>query len=437
MEEFSDADVLVRVRDVSKKFCRSLKRSLLYGVGGIFSELSPFRENGVGSRRNLQRERLRADEFWALENISFELRRGECLGLIGRNGAGKTTLLRMLNGLIKPDRGRIEVSGRVGGLIALSAGFNPLLSGRENIYISGSLRGASKREMDARIDEIIAFAELGDFIDMPVQSYSAGMQVRLGFSVAVDMKPDVLLVDEVLAVGDAGFRQKAYNVIAKLIESSAVIFVSHSITQVAKVCNRGLLLGEGRARIMSHDLREVIDGYFNEMPENRAQTSGSGRARLLEAKAYDESGECVFSLASQGERPLLVQHGRAITLAFLLEVEPEVGEFNVGLSFSDMELRAVAQCSTINAGRPLQNRAGGINCLRVTIPNFSFNTGKFSLTLTAYARHPSGISKGDVILRIEHLLDFQVSSEALLFGAAPVQLEGQWQMVDGDGKGAV
>jgi lipopolysaccharide transport system ATP-binding protein len=188
---------------------------------------------------------LRAGEFWAVQDVSFELRRGECLGLIGHNGAGKTTLLKMLNGLIKPDRGTITMRGRVGALIALGAGFNPILTGRENIYINGSVLGLTKKEIDEKIDEIIDFAEIREFIDMSVQSYSSGMSVRLGFAVASSMEPDVLIIDEVLAVGDFSFRKKCYERISQLLSKSAVIFVSHQMEQIKRLCRSGLLLEKG------------------------------------------------------------------------------------------------------------------------------------------------------------------------------------------------
>ena len=163
----SDPDTLVRVSGVSKKFCLSLKKSLWYGLCDMGRELT--------GRRRGEHGGLRTKEFWAVNNVSFELKRGECLGLIGRNGAGKTTLLKMLNGLIKPDAGRIEMRGRVGALIALGAGFNPILTGRENIYVNGSVLGLTKKEIGAKLDEIVDFAEIGDFIDTPVQNYSSGM----------------------------------------------------------------------------------------------------------------------------------------------------------------------------------------------------------------------------------------------------------------------
>lgn len=228
-------DTLVKVENVSKKFCRNLKRSLWYGMTDLGNELLG-RSSG---------DSLRTDEFWAVRNVSFEIRRGECLGLIGRNGAGKTTILRMLNGLIKPDRGRIAMRGRVGALIALGAGFNPILSGRENIYVNGAVLGLSRRDIDNRIDEIIEFSEISEFIDAPVQSYSSGMQIRLGFSIASTLEPDVLLLDEVLAVGDTAFRGKCFQRIGEVLRRAAVVFVSHNEAQVNRICDSALFLESG------------------------------------------------------------------------------------------------------------------------------------------------------------------------------------------------
>jgi len=255
-------DPLVKVEGVSKKFCRSLKRSLWYGMKDLGTELLGQRhgDNGV----------LRPDEFWAVKDVSFELRRGECLGLIGRNGAGKTTLLRMLNGLIKPDLGRIEIRGRVGALIALGAGFNPLLTGRENILVNASVLGLSRREIDEKIDDIIDFAEIGDFIDAPVQSYSSGMQVRLGFSIASVLEPDVLLLDEILAVGDTAFRGKCFKRIGEVLHRAAVIFVSHSEAQVSRICDSALMLKAGHVHYHG-DTAEALRYYRDSQPDSVQQ----------------------------------------------------------------------------------------------------------------------------------------------------------------------
>ncbi|HRZ50305.1 MAG TPA: ABC transporter ATP-binding protein, partial [Bacteroidales bacterium] len=179
------SDTLITVDHISKKFCRSLKRSLWYGMQDIGNEL-------MGRQRS---DELRKNEFWAVNDVSFQLKRGGCLGLIGHNGAGKSTLLKMLNGLIKPDRGSITMQGRVGALIELGTGFNPILTGRENIYNNGAVLGFSRKEIDAKFGAIVEFSEIGEFIDTPVQNYSSGMKVRLGFSVATEVDPEVLIID--------------------------------------------------------------------------------------------------------------------------------------------------------------------------------------------------------------------------------------------------
>jgi len=254
-------DVLVRVDNVSKRFCRSLKRSLWYGLQDLGSELSGRRHGGGGGLPQSSADvELRKDEFWAVKDVSFELRRGECLGLIGRNGAGKTSLLRILNGLIKPDTGSIKTIGNVNAIIALGAGFNPLLSGRENIAISAALSGIKGPRLGDLIDQVVEFSELDKFIDSPVQSYSSGMQVRLAFAASVFMDPDVLILDEVLAVGDAGFRAKCYQQISRLASKAAVIFVSHSMEHVTSMCTSVLCLKNG-AGVATRDVRDGIREY--------------------------------------------------------------------------------------------------------------------------------------------------------------------------------
>src|ERR1051326_1476368 len=228
-------DNLIEVESVSKKFCRSLKRSLWYGVQDIGAEL-------MG---RVKSQSLRKDEFWAVDDVSFELRRGDCLGLIGYNGAGKSTLLKMLNGLIKPDKGQIIIKGRVGALIELGTGFNPVLTGRENIYNNGAVLGLTQKEITEKFDSIVDFAEIGDFLDTPVQNYSSGMKVRLGFAVASHMEPDVLLVDEVLAVGDMSFLMKCYNQMDHLLQNTAMILVSHSMPQIARMATQIMLMEKG------------------------------------------------------------------------------------------------------------------------------------------------------------------------------------------------
>lgn len=258
------AETLIDVENVSKKFCRDLKLSLWYGLKDIGKEMLI---------KNYNREvKLRKNEFWALDDINFKLKRGERLGLIGRNGAGKTTLLRLLNGLIKPNTGKITICGRIGALIALGAGFNPILTGRENIYVNGSVLGLTKKEVDKRLDEIIEFAEIEDFIDTPVQNYSSGMQVKLGFSVAVILlKPDVLLLDEVLAVGDVGFQLKCFEVLGELKEkNTSIILISHNLHQISTFCDNLIVLHKGKI-VHNGILSEGLAKYKHEIASLKSE----------------------------------------------------------------------------------------------------------------------------------------------------------------------
>ncbi len=207
-------------------------------------------------------EVLREGEFWAVDEVSFNLQKGETLGIIGPNGSGKSTILKMLNGIFLPDKGRIEIKGKVGALIEIGAGFHPMLTGRENIYINGAILGLSKREIDKRFDDIVDFANIGNFIDAPVKHYSAGMYVRLGFAVAVHSDPDILLVDEVLSVGDVNFRKKCAEKINEIKNRTSIVFVSHSINQIYRLCNRVILLVKGEIK-MEGSPETVVTEYIN------------------------------------------------------------------------------------------------------------------------------------------------------------------------------
>ncbi len=246
-------EVLIQVENVSKKFCLSLKSSLWYGIQDIASEL-------VGRKYE---HCLRPKEFWALKDVSFELKRGESLGLIGSNGAGKSTLLKLLNSLIKPDEGRIIVRGKIGALIELGTGFNPILTGRENIYANAAILGMSKQEVDRVFDDIVDFSGVIDFIDTPVQNYSSGMQVRLGFGVAAYLNPDILVVDEVLAVGDIAFQRKCLKRMMQYLKSGGIlILVSHNMHLVQSICNRTLVLERGKTYFQG-SVEQGIGAYFD------------------------------------------------------------------------------------------------------------------------------------------------------------------------------
>lgn len=315
----SNNDVLLTAQNVSKKFCRNLRRSLWYGIKDIYAEISCLDE---------EKKFLRKDEFWALKDISFEIKRGESVGLIGHNGAGKSTLLKLLSGIIKPDTGEICINGQVGALIELGAGFNPILTGRENIYINAAILGIPRSHVDSFIDEIIDFSELHEFIDTPVQSYSSGMRVRLGFAVTVFLKPDILFIDEVLAVGDFAFQQKCLNSLKDKISSGmTIILVSHNIRVIQYICNRIILLNHGQIETID-DSTTVAERYLELMGSKINETIQTSIEHAQQAKSAKIYTTSVKLLSTNGK----FKTNDKLTLAVSIKASQPLEKFALGIT---------------------------------------------------------------------------------------------------------
>ncbi|MBQ09336.1 MAG: hypothetical protein CMD96_06060 [Gammaproteobacteria bacterium] len=246
------SSTVIKVESVSKKFCSSLKQTMFYGARDLavcFLGL------------NHHSERLRNGEFWAVDDISFDLKHGECLGIIGPNGSGKSSLLKMLNGIFMPDKGKIEIEGRMGSLIEVGAGFHPMLTGGENVYVNGAILGMSKNELDEKFDKIVDFAGIEKFMDSPVKYYSSGMYVRLGFAVTVHAELDILIIDEVLAVGDVFFQAKCVKKLQDMLKKGvAVLLVSHDMGMIRSLCDRTILIDKGRI-VFEGDSAEAVEAY--------------------------------------------------------------------------------------------------------------------------------------------------------------------------------
>ncbi len=248
------------------------------------------------------RERaLAPEEFWVLNDISFDLRRGETLGIVGHNGAGKSTMLKHLSGIMEPTRGSIEVNGRLSALIEVGAGFHPDLTGRENVFLNGVILGMTRQEIKRKFDEIVAFAELEDFIDTPVKRYSSGMFARLGFSVAAHLEPDILVIDEVLSVGDFAFQRKGLDKMRAVAKGGAtVIFVSHNLQAVAEFCERGILLERGRV-IEDGPTDQVVRRYLDTAAVH-SDRQVAGPARITRTTISTADGQTGRFIAGQPAR---------------------------------------------------------------------------------------------------------------------------------------
>lgn len=269
------SDYLLEVEDVWKKFPRSLAKASKYGVSDIYRELTNRRIN----------QPLREEEFWSLRGVSFQLRRGECLGVLGHNGAGKTTLLKVVSNLIAPDKGRVVARGKMDQVISVSRNLSPLLSGEENMKLAMATHQIPKSEVKRIRDEVIEFAEAQEWLGNPVAFYSSGMRARLGFALATLSRPDILLLDEVLAVGDLGFRLKCFDRIYKLIDEAAVIFVSHSMNQVNRICTRGIYLEKGRVQFIGAT-EEAVELYTESFLAKRDKANTDKNPERIECGLF-------------------------------------------------------------------------------------------------------------------------------------------------------
>ena len=383
----ADAGILIKVENLSKKFCKDLKTSLWYGVKDLSANI-------FGNKQSAE---LREKEFWAVKDINFELRRGECLGLIGHNGAGKSTLLKILNGLINPDEGKVTIKGKVGALIELGAGFNPILSGRENIYNNGAILGFTKAEIDNKVEDIIDFSEIREFIDMPVQNYSSGMKVRLGFAVAAQMEPDVLIIDEVLAVGDLGFVLKCFKTIDQILPNTAIVFVSHSMPMVSRICTQIILLDRGKTKFQGKEVSKAIDLYYQCFADNESNVVfDDGSIALEEVKLVDTNTNNEIKELNWGEDLKLY-------FRFNLKNIENIPVFNIIIFDKEQRPVAILGKNTNESNLILTQEDFGFY---ITHKNLQLSKGIYSLNLSV-----SNSETNEPMFRMNGILSFQIIHE--------------------------
>jgi lipopolysaccharide transport system ATP-binding protein len=284
---------------VSKKFGRT------YASDSLRDALvKPFKMFLSKKRNNPNKENK---EFWALTDVNFEVKPGEALGIIGPNGSGKTTTLKLLSRILRPDGGRIVVQGKVGALIELTAGFNPDLTGRENVFLNATILGMRKNEIQSKYNEIVAFAELQEFMETPVKWYSTGMFARLGFSVAVHTNPDVLLIDEVLSVGDEGFQRKCFDKMRSFkAQGVTIVFVSHNLQAVTSLCDKAILISNGHA-ISDGSPEDVIGDYLNAITKNLQDHNKDNFITFKRGGIFDSTGVAKNAFAGGEEAKIDIE----------------------------------------------------------------------------------------------------------------------------------
>ncbi|HYH06837.1 MAG TPA: ABC transporter ATP-binding protein [Thermoanaerobaculia bacterium] len=349
----------------------------------------------------------------ALKNVSFAVDRGEAFGVIGRNGSGKSTLLKLVSGILKPTRGKVVVNGRIAALIELGAGFHPEITGRENIYINGIMLGLSRREIDQRFDRIVEFSGIADFLDQPVKTYSSGMYVRLGFAVAVHVDPDVLLIDEVLAVGDEEFSARC---IAKIQEMKyrgvTLLFVTHQLDQVRNLCDRALWLDHGQVEAIGDPLR-VVDAYLQEVSgtpaPSPADPAASAPAAPEEPKKSDHdeerwgSGEILIKRVSltdhDGRELVALGAGTPVVVDVDVEVRVPQDDFVFGLGIYHADGTCVYGTNTDVEGFAAE-RIEGTSRVRFVVASLDLVAGTYRIDVAVHTRNGRAFDYRRNVIRI-------------------------------------
>ena len=364
------SDVVISVQDVSKRFRigareathDSLMQSILYSLKAPFRSYSNLKKL---TRFGQENETV----FWALKDINFEVRQGEVLGIIGHNGAGKSTLLKILSRITEPTTGEIRIHGRVSSLLEVGTGFHPELTGRDNVFMNGTILGMTKKEINRQFEEIVEFSGIEQYIDTPVKFYSSGMKVRLGFAVAAHLEPEILIVDEVLSVGDIGFQRKCIGKMNEVAGSGrTVLFVSHNMAAVENLCTSGLLLDHGQTNFLGpvkDSVRQYISLFRPQIADgflgDQTQRSGSGIARLISFWVSDKDNN----------HKDLVKSGDAVFLNFKIQAEQNIQHVDIGFSVhreDDDQLLFILYSSY--TGKAIQLEAGenNIHCAIASLP---------------------------------------------------------------------
>ncbi|HVS81007.1 MAG TPA: ABC transporter ATP-binding protein [Pyrinomonadaceae bacterium] len=361
---------IVRVQGLSKQYRIGVRRAsnatLNETISNVRSPWSLIKRNGD----------LRHEMIWALKDVSFEVEPGEALGIVGRNGAGKSTLLKILSRITEPTSGRVELFGRVGSLLEVGTGFHPELTGRENVYLNGAILGMKKTEIERKFDEIVAFAEIEKFIDTPVKWYSSGMYMRLAFAVAANFEPEVLIVDEVLAVGDGDFQKKCLGKMGEISRSGrTVIFVSHNMSAIEALCNRVLWLVDGKL-VEKAETEKVVADYVS--------TDVAVSTEKVWNDPSTAPGDELIKLHSAKLRSLAQQNSGELSIDAPIELQFEFWNYQAGANLHfTIHLLTVGGVHVFAAVSELKHRPCGLVRETIKIPANFLNHGMYTITVQA------------------------------------------------------
>ena len=363
--------------------------------------------------------RVRFDEFIALDDVSFEIPHGSAFALVGKNGSGKSTLLKCLARILRPDAGSIRMFGSMSALLELGAGFHPELSGRENVYLNGSILGMSRRDLDARFDDIVEFAGLEKFIDSPVKNYSSGMYVRLGFSVAISVDPDILLVDEVLAVGDESFQRRCAEKFAEFrTDGRTIVVVSHSLSTIRNLCDRAVWLDEGKI-LKSGTGPEIVDAYLGVAHQDR-RSDGEHGSRWGSGEYLIERIEL---LNAQGDTVESVRNGDTVRVRFHIDAREGITDPVFGIAFISLDGIGLSGATT----QQEQFQTGSIKgrtTIDFVVPSLGLMPGIFDIS--ASISDHTGLKVYDFRHRSER---FDVTPGLVGYSNGLVSLGGHWEAV--------
>jgi len=365
------SEPVIKVENLGKRYFIGHQRSKDEGLRHVIEEAIRAPLKWFGARRRQRKQEL--EEFWALSDVSFEVQKGDVVGIIGRNGAGKSTLLKILSRITEPTKGRIQIDGRVASLLEVGTGFHPELTGRENIFLNGAILGMTRVEIKSKFDEIVAFSEVEKFLDTPVKKYSSGMYVRLAFAVAAHLDPDILIIDEVLAVGDAQFQKKCLGKMqdVSVKDGRSVLFVSHNLPAVRTLCTKGLLLTQGKAEYFD-STEHALDAY--------ADGVSAGKVEQVWVDSKSAPGDHILRLL--GIRAVSADEGStylAIEDDFTIEIDYEVLQFHPCVCVS-IHLYTQNVCAFVGGNESTAHPVGRFRAA-VKIPGYLLNTGIYSVTV--------------------------------------------------------